>query len=97
MSNTSMEDLFAQVDAMFKKQCLEIINASIARIDSIMRNKDDEETSAKEAKQSSYEKAVNNEGKESGREKENKKLKVRPTTVQPKPQRQHRSMKAAEF
>ncbi|GJT60041.1 hypothetical protein Tco_1003574 [Tanacetum coccineum] len=58
MSNTSIEDLLA----MFKKHRLEIkeiIEASIARIDSIMTNKAEEETSAKEAKESSYEEADN--------------------------------------
>ncbi|GJX91347.1 hypothetical protein Tco_0344673 [Tanacetum coccineum] len=83
MSNTSMEDLLAQIQAMFKKHCLEIkeiINASIARIDSIMSNMAEEETSAKEAKESSYEEAENIKGKESGGKKEkNKQPKVRPT------------------
>ncbi|GJR29759.1 hypothetical protein Tco_1105991 [Tanacetum coccineum] len=74
MSNTSMEDLLAQIQAMFKKHCLEIkeiIEASIARIDSIMSNMAEEETSAKEAKESSYEEAENIKGKESGGKKEN--------------------------
>nr|GEV48897.1 methyl-CpG-binding domain-containing protein 2-like isoform X1 [Tanacetum cinerariifolium] len=54
MSNTIIEDLLAW--------CLkikEIIDASIARIDSIRNDKADEETSAKEAKESSYEGAYN--------------------------------------
>ncbi|GJY57915.1 hypothetical protein Tco_0457807 [Tanacetum coccineum] len=52
MSNTSMEDLLAQIQAMFKKhrsRIKEIIDAGIARIDSIMSNKAEEETNAKEA------------------------------------------------
>ncbi|GJS25584.1 hypothetical protein Tco_0397216 [Tanacetum coccineum] len=101
MSNTSMEDLLAQIQAMFKKHCLEIkeiIDASIARIDSIMSNMAEEETSAKEAKESSYEEAENIKGKESGGKKEkNKQPKVRPTRVQPKPQRHNRMVKAAQF
>ncbi|GJZ69461.1 hypothetical protein Tco_0633011, partial [Tanacetum coccineum] len=84
MSNTSMEDLLAQIQAMFKKhrsRIKEIIDAGIARIDSIMSNKAEEETS-----------------KESGSKKEkNKQPKVRPTRVQPKPQRHNRMVKVAGF
>ncbi|GKC32142.1 hypothetical protein Tco_1039436 [Tanacetum coccineum] len=53
MSNTSMEDLLAQSKAIVQKKhrsrIKEIIDAGIARIDSIMSNKAEEETSAKEA------------------------------------------------
>nr|GFB15844.1 hypothetical protein [Tanacetum cinerariifolium] len=93
MSNTIIEDLLAR--------CLkikEIIDASIARIDSIRNDKAEEETSAKEAKESSYEGADNIIGKENGSKKEkNKQPKVGPTRVQPKPQRYNRMAKAAEF
>nr|GEZ37851.1 hypothetical protein CTI12_AA461120 [Tanacetum cinerariifolium] len=86
MSNTIFEDLFAR--------CLvikEIIDASIARIDSIRNDKAEEETSAKEAKESSYEGADNIIGKENGSKNEkNKQPKVGPTRVEPKPQRHNR-------
>ncbi|GJZ82027.1 hypothetical protein Tco_0647021 [Tanacetum coccineum] len=95
MSNMSMEDLIA----IFKKYYLEIkeiIDACVARINSIMSNKSEEETSAKEAKESSYEEANNIIGRESGK-KENKQPKVRPTRVQPKPQRHNKMVKAAHI
>ncbi|GJS79470.1 protein transparent testa 12 [Tanacetum coccineum] len=57
------------------------------RIDSIITNKAEEETGAKEAKESSYEGADNIIGKENGSKKEkNKQPKVGPTRVEPKPQ-----------
>ncbi|GKG26035.1 hypothetical protein Tco_0399181, partial [Tanacetum coccineum] len=71
LSNKVIEDLLAR--------CLrikEIIDASIARIDSIRNDKDEEETSAKEAKESSYEGADDIIGKENGSKKENKQPKV---------------------
>nr|GEZ41503.1 hypothetical protein [Tanacetum cinerariifolium] len=81
MSNTISEDLLAR--------CLkvkEIIDASIARIDSIRNDKAEEEISSKEAKESSYEGANNIIGKENGSKKEkNKQPTVRPTRVEPKP------------
>nr|GEV48900.1 methyl-CpG-binding domain-containing protein 2-like isoform X1 [Tanacetum cinerariifolium] len=90
MSNMIIEDLLAR--------CLkikEIIDASIARIDSIRNDKAEEETSAKEAKESSYEGTDNTIGKENGSKKEkNKQPKVRPTRVEPKPQRHNRMVKA---
>nr|GEY15507.1 hypothetical protein [Tanacetum cinerariifolium] len=93
MSNTIIEDLLAR--------CLkvkEIINASIARIDSITNDKAEEETSAKEAKESSYEGVGNIIGKENGSKKEkNKKPKVGPTRVEPKPRRHNRMVKTTEF
>nr|GEW70158.1 hypothetical protein [Tanacetum cinerariifolium] len=93
MSNTIIDDLLAR--------CLkikEIIDASIARIDSIRNGKAEEETSAKEAKECSYEGADNIIGKENGSKKEkNKQPKFGPTRVQPKPQRHNRMVKAAEF
>ncbi|GKA06382.1 hypothetical protein Tco_0685606, partial [Tanacetum coccineum] len=77
MSNTIIEDLLSR--------CLkikEIIDASIARIDSIRNDKAEEETGAKEAKESSYEGADNIIGKENGSKKEkNKQPKVGPTRV----------------
>ncbi|GKD50271.1 hypothetical protein Tco_1279247 [Tanacetum coccineum] len=61
---------------MFKKHrsyIKEIIDVGIARIDSIMSNKVEEETSAVEAKESSYEEAENIIGKESvGKKEKNK-------------------------
>nr|GEW86594.1 hypothetical protein [Tanacetum cinerariifolium] len=93
MSNTIIEDLLAR--------CLkvkEIIDASIARIDSIRNDKADEETSAKEAKESSYEGANNIIGEENGSKKEkNKQPTVGPTRVEPKPRRHNRMVKATEF
>nr|GEU90603.1 copia protein [Tanacetum cinerariifolium] len=93
MLNTIIEDLLAR--------CLkvkEIIDASIARIDSIRNDKAEEETSAKEAKESSYEGAGNIIGKENGSKNEkNKQPKVGPTRVEPKPRRHNRMVKAAEF
>nr|GEX28911.1 hypothetical protein [Tanacetum cinerariifolium] len=75
MSNTISEDLLVR--------CLkvkEIIDASIARIDSIRNDKAKEEISAKEAKESSYEGANNIIGKENGSKKEkNKQPTVGPT------------------
>nr|GEY22218.1 hypothetical protein [Tanacetum cinerariifolium] len=78
MSNTIIEDLLTR--------CLkvkEIIDASIAHIDSIRNDKAEEETSAKEAKKSSYEGADNIIGKENGSKKEkNKQPKVDVTSDQ---------------
>ncbi|GJY02845.1 retrotransposon gag domain, retroviral aspartyl protease [Tanacetum coccineum] len=53
----------------------------------------EEETNAKEAKESSYEEAENIKGKESGGKKEKNKQ----PKVQPKPQRHNRMVKAAQF
>nr|GEZ36237.1 hypothetical protein [Tanacetum cinerariifolium] len=93
MSNTIIKDLLAR--------CLkvkEIIDASIARIDRIRNDKAEEETSAKEAKESSYEGADNIIGKEKGSKKEkNKQPKVGSTRVEPKPRRHNRMVKATEF
>nr|GEX27171.1 nucleotide-binding alpha-beta plait domain-containing protein [Tanacetum cinerariifolium] len=93
ISSTIIEDLFAR--------CLkvkEIIDASIARIDSIMNDKVEEETSAKEAKESSYEGADNIIGKKNGSKKEkNKQPKVGPTRVEPKPRLYNRMVKATEL
>nr|GEU38880.1 hypothetical protein [Tanacetum cinerariifolium] len=64
MSNTIIKDLLAR--------CLvikEIIDASTMHIDSIRNDKAEEETSAKEAKESSYEGADNIIGKENGSKK----------------------------
>ncbi|GJR51645.1 hypothetical protein Tco_1402166 [Tanacetum coccineum] len=80
MLNMSMEELLPHIQEMFKKHRLEIkgiIDASIARIDSIMSNEAEEEISAKDAKESSYEEVVNIKGKESCSMKEkNKQSKV---------------------
>nr|GFA22697.1 hypothetical protein [Tanacetum cinerariifolium] len=68
MSNTIIEELLAR--------CLkvkEIIDASITRIDSIWNEKAEEETSAKEAKESLYKGADNIIGKENGSKKEKNK------------------------
>ncbi|PWA65741.1 hypothetical protein CTI12_AA166770 [Artemisia annua] len=105
MSNTSMEIWLAQIQAMFKRHRLEIEEIIDARMDNIMNhiqslNKNDpskkdkveEGTSAKEAKEGSYQEADNVKDKESSVKKEkNKQPKVRPTRVQPKPQLQNRS------
>nr|GEW56586.1 hypothetical protein [Tanacetum cinerariifolium] len=93
MSNTISEDLLAR--------CLkvkEIIDANIARIDSIMNDKAEEETSAKEANESSYEGANNIIGKENCSKKEkNNQPTVGPTRVEPKPRRHNRMVEATEF
>nr|GEX28912.1 hypothetical protein [Tanacetum cinerariifolium] len=93
MSNTISEDLLAR--------CLkvkEIIDASIARIDSIRNDKAEEEISAKEAKESSYEGANNIIGKENGSKKEkNMQPTAGPTRVEPKPRRHNRMVEATEF
>nr|GEV55100.1 hypothetical protein [Tanacetum cinerariifolium] len=71
-----MEDLLPQIQEMFKKHRLEIkeiIDASITRIDNIMSNKAEEEISAKDANESSYEEAGNIKGKESSSMKEKNK------------------------
>nr|GEY70717.1 retrovirus-related Pol polyprotein from transposon TNT 1-94 [Tanacetum cinerariifolium] len=76
----------------------EIIDTSIARIDSIRNDKAEEEASAKEAKESSYEGADNIIGKENGsKKKKNKQPKVGPTRVEPKLRRYNRMVKATEF
>ncbi|PWA57638.1 hypothetical protein CTI12_AA406990 [Artemisia annua] len=111
MSSTSMEIWLAQIQAMFKRHRLEIEEIIDARMDNIMNhiqslNKNDpskkdkveEGTSAKEAKEGSYQEADNVKDKESSVKKEkNKQPKVRPTRVQPKPQLQNRVVKAAVF
>nr|GEY15221.1 cell differentiation protein RCD1 homolog isoform X1 [Tanacetum cinerariifolium] len=93
MSNTISEDWLAR--------CLkvkEIIDASIARIDSIRNDKAEEEISAKEAKESSYEGANNIIGKENGSKKEkNKQPTVGPTRVEPKPRQHNRMVEETEF
>ncbi|GKF22562.1 hypothetical protein Tco_0074884 [Tanacetum coccineum] len=82
---------------MFKKHCLkikEIIDASIARIDSIMSNMAEEETSAKEAKESSYEEAENIKGLKARRRRTSNLKSDQPGSNQ---NQHNRMVKAAQF